>query len=439
MKKAFISILGTNDYLECRHSFNGLTTDAPVKYCQEDLLKIFCKDFDEESEIRIFLTEDAKEKNWLDNGHRDLNGNPIPNIGLENRIKQLQLPSKVKAISIQEGYTEEAIWENFRIMFESFRDEEEVIVDVTHSFRSLPILMITLLNFARQVKKIKVKGIYYAAFEALGTIQEMRKIKPEDRIVQILNLTTFSELQDWTTATYDFINNANAKSMHKLISESSKVTSNEPFRIEKLFPRKVVEKLDLLINDIALCRGKELFNFNYQELKNDISSLKDYKSIPVAFNYLIDELYKKVEPFNNNLEELTLTVAEWCIKHNLIQQAITLLQEFTITFILQRNQMDVQDHKNRELVAQAFRIASQNIDEQCWKEPASCNKEIVKKILRDELLNKLCSDFSSLTDLRNDVNHGGFLSDSRSIEKIKGKLKALVDSYKKKLSFSNVS
>lgn len=431
MKKAFISILGTNDYLECRHSYGDIITETPVKYCQVDVIKIFCNDFDENSEIRFFLTEEAEKKNWLDNGHLDKDKNPIPNKGLKTRLEEMNLKLKIIPIPIKEGFNEKEIWDIFQIIFESFREDEEVVVDITHSFRSLPMLMITLLNYAKQVKRIKIRGIYYAAFESLGPIQQVRNIPDEQRIVPILNLTPFSELQDWTNATFDFVNNANTSRLKELIKISVNRSSiTKP--VEKFFPSRVVDKLDKLISSIALCRGRELVYFNFQELKEDVTALKD-KDLPRAFIYLVDEIQKKISKFDNNPKPLTLTLIDLCLNHNLSQQAITLLQEFTISIILLENRLEIENEIHRNLVAQAFRIYSQNIPQNDWKWPASDNIELLQKLLKCETLTELSSGYNSLTDLRNDVNHAGFLSSARSVSSIKERLNDIFDKYKKYL------
>lgn len=425
---SLISILGTNDYLECRHSFGNIATDEPVKYCQEDIVKFFCRDFDDNSEIRIFLTEDAEKKNWLNNGHIDRNNKQIPNIGLKERLEKLVKPEIIKPIKIKEGYNEKEIWEIFQVIFESFKEKEEVIVDITHSFRSLPMLMITLLNFAKQVKKIKVRGIYYAAFETLGSINEVRNLKPKERIAPILDLTSFSDLQDWTNATYDFIYNANVHGMKSLV-KSSVNYSEKTNKIEKYIPSKVIESLNKLIDNIALCRGKELLEFNYSELIKNIDSLKE-KELPKVFNYLIDEIKSKIQSFDNDPKKLTISIADWCVQHNLFQQAITMLQESSITVVLQENNLDYSDLRSREIVTQSFRIASQNIPQKDWKKPAADEDDIVNRLLKNELFNKTISVYNSLTEIRNDVNHSGFLNDARPVSSIKDRLTNILVAYK---------
>ena len=432
MSKSFISILGTNNYLECLHSFNGFISQRPVKYVQEDLIKFFCKDFDEHSEIRIFLTKEAKEKNWLNDGHRNKNNNVLHNKGLEDRLTELNIKAKIKAIDINEGFTEKEIWDNFQKIYDTISENEEVIVDITHSFRSLPMLLITLLNYAKQLKKIKVLGIYYAAFESLGTIQEVSKKEPEERIVPILDLTSFSTLQDWTNATFDFINNGNIQKLQNLIKQLNiKINSNIPS--EKHLPDTVIKKLNKLVHNIALCRGKELLDFDYDDLKNNVLSLKSKVTLP-AFEYLIEEIENKIKSFNNEVSDLILTIIQWCIEHNLFQQAITILQEFTITLVLKDVNKEFSDKTFRTLVSQAFSIKASNIGKEEWKEPAKNYQAEIENLLNNYYVIELYSHFNSLTSIRNDVNHSGFLCGASTTESIKCRLKNIIESYQKILA-----
>jgi len=148
MAKSFISILGASDYLECRHKFNEIITETPVKYSQEDIAKLICKDFGPEDEIRIFLTEKAKEKNWENDSHGK------PNKGLKTRLNELNLKCKIKTYIIKEGKDENEIWEIFETIYNSFTDNEIVYVDITHSFRYLLMLLTIILNFP-DIKKYK--------------------------------------------------------------------------------------------------------------------------------------------------------------------------------------------------------------------------------------------------------------------------------------------
>jgi CRISPR-associated Csx2 family protein len=205
MSKAFISILGTNDYLESYHYLNGeKISNTPSKYVQEDLVEYFCKNWESDSEIRIFLTEEAREKNWLDNGHIDRQSKlPKENPGLLNRLRKLNYKASIKDFDIPDGNTEEDLWQIFEIIFETFKENDEVIIDITHSFRFLPLLLTVMLNYTKQIRRIKILGVYYAAFESLGPIPEVAKWDVSKRKTPIFDLTPLVKLQEWTLATYD--------------------------------------------------------------------------------------------------------------------------------------------------------------------------------------------------------------------------------------------
>jgi CRISPR-associated Csx2 family protein len=427
MIKSFISILGTNDYLECRHSFNNLTSDLPVKYVQEDSIKFFCKDFSKQDEIRIFLTNLARQRNWENDGFNK------PNEGLKSRLNKSGLVCKLNDYSIPDGNSEKEIWEIFEIILNTFHQDEIVIVDITHSFRFLPMLLTTLLNFAKYQKNISVKGIYYAAFESLGPINEVKKKPIEQRVAPIFDLTSLSLLQDWTFASFDFINNANIQKLKQLVKNENKLSDSLPDN-QKFLSQRVISKLEELINNVALCRGKELMNFSYYELKENILKLKTIQGLPKPFFFLIDELHRKIQDFNNNLSDLIIVIADWCLRHNYYQQMVTLLQEFSITLVLNECSLDKFDDKFRTIASQSFKISAQNISEESWHSPAKENKEITKKILNSNILKSLKDSFQSLTELRNDINHAGFLSTARNITSIKSKLENNLINYKKLFS-----
>jgi len=78
-----------------------------------------------------------------------------------------------------------------------------------------------------------------------------------------------------------------------------------------------------------------------------------------------------------------------------------------------------------------------------WSELAKKKKKnefAVKKLLNDNLVEKLCDTYKSLTELRNDVNHAGFLNEEGNkaitTKKIKSKLKKILDSYQSILLYN---
>jgi len=182
MAKAFISFLGTSDYSRCRYSLDNQTGDV-VKYVQEDIVNRFCRQWASSDQIRIFITDDAKLKNWEDNGHEDrVTKKQKSDRGLGSRFDEMGLNAAVKRYDIPVGNSEAEIWQIFQIVYESLGEGDEIIFDITHSFRSIPMLFMVLIGYARLLKNISVSGIYYGAFEILGHLSVVEKMDERDRV-----------------------------------------------------------------------------------------------------------------------------------------------------------------------------------------------------------------------------------------------------------------
>ena len=426
MSKAFISILGTNDYLESFHHIDKRQiSNTPSKYVQEDLIKHFCKDWQSDSEVRIFLTDEARERNWKDNGHYDRkNSKQKENIGLENRLKKLNYNLTIKDISIPPGNNEKELWQIFEIIFNTFKEKDELIIDITHSFRFLPMLLTVMLNYTRQIKNIKINGVYYAAFETLGPINEVLQWKIEDRKTPIFDVTSLVKLQEWTLATYDYTANANIKSLNKLVRDEIKTIlyNAKSLGQSEILLRETIPLLEQVSLNISLCRGNDIMKFNYIELLTNLKKLKESDLIIKPIKMLIDVIEKKINKFSDDDITNGIAAVKWALDHKLYQQAITILQEVIITKILNDLGLDPSELVNREIVSGAIKIKSQNIKEDKWHKKNADNKPLTKKILNHLFVDKIKGNFEKLTSIRNDVNHAGFIETHKNYTSIIAKL-----------------
>src|SRR5690606_22560483 len=110
-----------------------------VRFIQESLLQYYKSQFQSADIAYFFVTPEACEKNWVDNYHKDSEGNMIFTEGLESRLSYIDLPFRSEKIQIHHGRTEEEFWEIFQAVYHKIEPEDEIIFDVTHSFRALPM------------------------------------------------------------------------------------------------------------------------------------------------------------------------------------------------------------------------------------------------------------------------------------------------------------
>ena len=421
-RKIFISILGTSAYLETRYFFGDkpIGEEKPMRFVQEASISFLCKNWKQEDKVRIFLTKDAEKSNWFDKGNRE------PYDGLQTRLSNLNLDFNLKSIPIPEGFSEDEIWNIFKTVFKEIDEDSEIYFDITHAFRSIPMLVMALINYSKFLKNVKVKGIYYGVFEKLGTAYKVKEMPVTERFAPIINLIAFSELQDWTNAASDFVSFGNADKLSKLAKKGIK-----PFAIEYKGSNdtinslnKVITKLPEFISNIETCRGKcistnkdgALINESLKQIDEDfISPLKP----------ILKKIEEKIYPFKNEENLINgFNAVKWCLDNNLIQQGFTILQENMISLILEEMKMEVNGLIDRNIVSACFKIKMDNMSQNDWKGDAGLYPKKTQKVLESSsLISILAKEYNSITELRNDMNHAGYRVNAVPSKKLKGYLK----------------
>ena len=97
--------------------------------------------------------------------------------------------TKIVHIPIAEGANETELWEIFDIVVNNICDNEKVLFDITHGFRSLPFLTFLALAYVRNVRSnVKIERVIYGAYEA---VERSNPKKP------VFDLTPFVSLLYW--------------------------------------------------------------------------------------------------------------------------------------------------------------------------------------------------------------------------------------------------
>lgn len=69
-------------------------------------------------------------------------------------------------LPISDDCSEEEYWEIFTQVLQAIPKGKVVLLDVTHGFRSLPLLTVLILTCLRTVRKVTLQHVLYGAFEA---------------------------------------------------------------------------------------------------------------------------------------------------------------------------------------------------------------------------------------------------------------------------------
>jgi len=407
--KTFIFFLGTNDYKECLYEF---TKEESHQTCYTQLA-ILKKHKNDIGKIIVFLTEDARKKNWEGVGK------------LKEQIKSITSINPVE-VDIPNGFNNEDLLGIFTRITNSIDENAELIIDVTHSFRSLPITLSSVLNYLKSTKNCKIYKIYYGAFEVLGNPRDVDNKPIEERIAPMLDITYLDTIQEWAKAVDNLLKFGNANLLNELSQNAIK-----PILIETQGKdenastiRKIVKDLVHLTENLYTCRSKELLAFNFDEFNKLLNSIiQNDKLLPQVITPL-KKIQEKTKTFNNqNKTKNLILLVEWCLDFNWIQQAYTLLQESIISFILEKLNQNYINEDTRNSLSSAITIYHRNIQESEWKGDKNQIKTFLNNSENNEQIKHLINVYVNLSDCRNDINHAGYRQNSRNPDALKNEIR----------------
>ncbi len=326
-RKVLISFLGVSkirSYLETTYSYDGKEKETSfVASALYDFLDIdtillvgtpksmweavymeFAKKEDRDEQYSLELWESAENYK---------KGDDISGFNYEGLEKVLPKGSKI--IPIHYGVTKDEIEKNFEIIADSLEqyleNGDSVYLDITHSFRSLPLFATTAISFIKDVteKKIAFSGIYYGMLEAKSE---------NDGKTPIVDLSYISSLQEWIKGAYAFSEFGRGRQIAKLMEEKKKGVYD---KIERF-----TESLSLnYLNDI-----KAQIDI-VKELKDEMTEYPEKLVIPPVFSNFIDR-FKDCKSGSDYQFELT----RWHLDKRNYALAYMCFLETIVTFVCEK-------------------------------------------------------------------------------------------------------
>lgn len=395
--KKIITFLGTKRYDETTYNYidkiTGKNITITTRFIQEAIHKIVGDD----SVIYVGLTELARKTNWIDNGQDK---------GLKSIFKSKGI--QYRELFLLDGRNEEEVWKNFDTIFKVLEEGDDVYVDVTHSFRSIPIIIMSVLNYAKFIKNITIKAIYYGAYEA-----------EEDGISPIFDLSLFNTITDWTIGAEKFINTGDSKQLSKMVKDTigpilrETKGENEEARLSK----KINDDLETFSGALYTVRGRNISEYGCN-LKSSLELIKAIEERQLKpFEKIIDRIYEKVHFYSGDIINDIHNTVKLCRDLNLIQQAYTFLMENVINYLCIAADLDISNQNIRKAISDVIPFYNERHSCLLSKEYEDINRQI-KPYLNQGIV-KL---YDKLGGYRNDLNHAGYRQDARRVQKFNNDL-----------------
>jgi CRISPR-associated Csx2 family protein len=278
----------------------------------------------------------------------------------EKEISEALKPgSGSRVVPIYYGITAEEIRKNSDIILGLERDvlqrDDEVILDITHAFRSLPMYVMNLLFYLRNVsdKQITISHICYG-------MMEMSREVGYSPVVELKELLT---VNDWIEGAYSFRKYGNGYRIAELVSDKDVKHRLQDFSDAK--------NLNYLVELENQCQ-------KLQAIKNkELSPIANLVVKPVVSDFLRQvPIPRKDDPHRHSNFQYQL--ARWQCDNYDYAAAYISLNEAIVTRACEALEQDPVDYDSRERVKEQLRKRGTEQIE-ALKEYATLGKKVSQK------------------------------------------------------------
>ncbi|MGC9513971.1 MAG: TIGR02221 family CRISPR-associated protein [Fidelibacterota bacterium] len=264
----------------------------------------------------------------------DWDFNPINRV-LNAYLKKIEPSAEggSEVFLIRYGYNDGQLTENLEILMsiaERLKEGDNIYLDITHSFRSIPFFVLALINYIQTLKKVRLKTMYYGM---LDVIHELG-------YAPIVDLKQIVELNQWSDAVSSFIRYGDGYELAEIIKP-----------LDASFSKSLKKMSD------ALC-----FNF-IGHFKSQIPSLikgsEQLKNHPI-FRYFKPQFDGFVSIFDqDDPVEISLNTAKWLMDHRRYGLSLLCIKEASMQLFYKMYQKD-NTEKNTKVISN-FIVKSQRI------------------------------------------------------------------------------
>ncbi|AIJ06333.1 CRISPR-associated protein, TM1812 family [Methanocaldococcus bathoardescens] len=256
----------------------------------EELYEYYAKEVDEfDEDYKIKIKEKIDKSNCKNHELSEEELKKVEEV-IDKYLKKIN-PNATggsKCKIIKYGINKDEIWENFDIfmgIIEEINNGDEIYLDITHSFRSIPLFMYIMLEFIKYFKNVKLKGIYYGMVDTV--IGELG-------YAPVVDLSPIFEISEWIKGMYEFTTYGNGYLISKLLEKENKEISEKLQKISKYIDANYLKEL-----------REEI-----EELKSLLNGCPDNGRF---LKYFISELHKFVNKFSDSKSdfEFLISMAKW--------------------------------------------------------------------------------------------------------------------------------
>jgi CRISPR-associated Csx2 family protein len=361
MAKVIISFLGTGGYQDRKNKSRGEYKTATYsinenkkshEYKSDFVSEALYKHYNADRVIYIGTLKSMWEvvydnKTFINNPNDNswqILAELVENAGYTTPIEKKEIienifkDSIITPIVVKYGLDDKENEYNIKQLFgiESIlNSEDELYIDISHGFRSLPMVLTNALNFIieNSSKKITVANISYGMFEVSHEMDER---------TPIVNLNILNDLNQTVKASHEFNEYGSGFLFSKLLKETNKSIST-------------------MLNDFSISSSLNHI-FDLRQKINQLNGIQFEKLTPLQKLAIEPVIKRFIKQFNQNEKDsiFQYKLALWMFENKKYNSAAITLLEGLITKVCEREGFPVDDLKYRNLSKKLIVVAGKN-------------------------------------------------------------------------------
>lgn len=274
----------------------------------------------------VVLTEEARKAHWDGDNQENL------------RHQLLEIEKPFEEIDIPSIQSTEGLWTMFSAIEQKILEGDQIIFDITNSWRSQPVVALLIISFVKITKQAKIKTLIYGSFD--------RASNSRNESQPAYNLNSMATLLDWTTAVSTFQQTGRVENLAALTTDlggkpAEKFAKQlEAFSQELLAARPVgtawaASKLPALLEQVkddsrpeSTPLGLLLDSISETYQKFSVTNIQP-TNLPDAY----EQIKNKTLDQDQEFLDMQLKMIDWYLKKEMPVQAMTLAREWLVTLV----------------------------------------------------------------------------------------------------------
>ena len=388
-----ITFLGTGRYQPARYRFGTECSET------EQFFAVALASRIQPARVVTLETRDAREK------HGEALAGRLLNSGAFHT-----------RIDIPEGKSEPELWDILAVLSACIPPGSRLHLDITHGFRSLPMVGFIALNYLRVTRQATIGGIHYGAWEA----REARDADPGVPEVPVFDLTPFLTLLDWTAGADEFLSTGSATRLGELLRNTHQdLWSSHDRGSTELLPKALAavgKSIDAAAQNLILLRTRHLAE-SAASVARQLERAGEAGEISrhaAPFLEVLQPIRQDLLRFAGEDLETLRDLVGWLVRKGRPDAALTLANEWLVSWMMVQagHPEHASDEKSRQPFERALGLwVDQFTGLGAIREPDPGSPELLAGLVENvsaDLMARLGSLASRIKGARNDLNHAGF-------------------------------